>query len=260
MEQVGPIATVVMSRPPVNAVDEAMYRELRDGFNRLACEYPSARIALLRSDVKHFCAGNDLGDFATMTPENAPLRMQGVREAFWAIHDCPLPVIAVVHGVALGTGLAIAASADMIICSNTSSFGLPELSVGVLGGARHLARLVPQQLVRRMFFTADSISGAELAAAGGAVMSVPEEDLLDASRRLAERIARHSPSAIKLGKRALNQIEAMDLKNGYELEQGYTGDMSGLADAKEALAAFRERRTPAFAPARSEGPVRSGLR
>lgn len=239
---------VTLDRPPVNAVDEATYAEIRDIFNGLRMAFPDGRVVVLEGTGKHFCAGNDLADFETMTSANAPGRMQLVREAFWAIRDCPLPVIAVVHGSALGTGLALAASADLIVAAEDARIGLPEVSVGVMGGARHLARLLPQQLVRLMFLTADPLSGAELARLGGAVAAVPADKLRDAARELALRIARHSPNAVRVGKRALNQIEAMDLKSGYEAEQGYTGDMADHPDAKEALAAFRERRPPSYAP------------
>lgn len=239
---------VTLDRPPVNAVDEATYAEIRNTFNGLRAAFPDGRVVVLEGKGPHFCAGNDLADFETMTSANAPGRMQLVREAFWAIRDCPLPVIAAVHGSALGTGLALAASADLIVAAEDARIGLPEVSVGVMGGARHLSRLLPQQLVRLMFLTADPLSGAELARLGGAVAAVPAGQLPDSAREVALRIARHSPTAVRVGKRALNQIEAMDLKSGYEAEQGYTGDMVDHPDAKESLAAFREKRPPTYAP------------
>jgi enoyl-CoA hydratase len=245
----GPLIIVTLDRPPVNAVDLATYAEIRDTFNGLREAFPDGRVIVLEGAGRHFCAGNDLGDFETMTSANAPERMQGVREAFWAVRDCPLPVVAAVQGSALGTGLAIAASADLIVAAENAQFGLPELSVGVMGGARHLARLVPQQFVRKMFLTADPVSGAELAKVGGVAEAVPCNELAAAARALALRIAWHSPTAARVGKRALNQIEAMDLKSGYEAEQGYTGDMADHPDAREALAAYREKRAPRYAPA-----------
>jgi enoyl-CoA hydratase len=245
----GPVLVVTLDRPPVNAVDLQMYTEIRDTFNGLRRQYPEARVVLLQGAGRHFCAGNDLEDFATMSSLNSPERMQGVREAFWSIHDCPLPVIALVHGAALGTGLALAASADLIVAAEDAQFGLPEVSVGVMGGARHLARLVPQQIVRRMFLTSDPASGAELAQWGGVVSAVPHDGLAAAGRALAARVARHSANTLRVGKRALNQIEHLDLKQGYEAEQGYTGDLADHPDAKEALLALVEKRPPAFAPA-----------
>jgi enoyl-CoA hydratase len=247
IEDRGSAVEVLMNRPNVNAVNIQMYSELRDCFNGLHTAFPGARVVILRGEGKHFCAGNDLDDFRTMTSANAPQRMQGVREAFWAIHDCVLPVIAMVQGAALGTGLALAASSDLIVASEDSRFGLPEVSVGVMGGARHLARLVPQQIVRYMFLTSAPMSGAELASFGGVLRAVPSEELYAATCDLAGKIAQHSATALRIGKRALNQIEAMDLKQGYEAEQGYTGDMADHPDAKEALLAMAERRAPSYA-------------
>jgi enoyl-CoA hydratase len=242
----GPLAVVTMDRPPVNAVNLMMYTEIRDTFHGLRDQHPTTRVAILQARGRHFCAGNDLGEFATMTSVNAPRRMQAVREAFWAIHDCPLPVVALVHGCALGTGLALAASADLVIAADDAQFGLPEVSVGVMGGARHLARLVPQQWVRLMFLTAEPVSGKDLASVGGVALTVPADELAERGRAVALRIAAHSPEAIRIGKRALNQIESMDLKSGYEAEQGYTGDLADHPHAKEALLAVREHRPAAY--------------
>jgi len=143
------ILEVLLARQPVNAVDVDMYIEIAALFSQPDRFAPKARVIVLRGDGPHFCAGNDLDEFATMTPENGTERMWRVREAFFAIQDCPLPVIGATHGAVLGTGLAIAASCDFVVATRDARFGLPELTVGVMGGARHLARLAPQPLVRR---------------------------------------------------------------------------------------------------------------
>jgi enoyl-CoA hydratase/carnithine racemase len=205
------------------------------------------RAIVLSGAGKHFCAGNDLGEFATMTTDNGTERMWRVREAFFAIQDCPVPVIAAVHGAALGTGLAIAASCDFVVATGDARFGLPELTVGVMGGARHLARMAPQPLVRRMFLTGEHLTARQFADAGGAVIVAPAEQLIDAARAFAGRIAACSPTAVRLAKQILNRIEDMDLKAGYAFEQGFTVRMSGHPDSKEALNAFAERRAARYA-------------
>lgn len=130
----GHVAVVNLAHPPVNAVTETMYQEIRHLFGNTAEYLPDARaIVLTGGESKHFCGGSDLNGFAELTPENAPERMRTVREAFWAIYDCPLPVIAAVHGAALGTGLAIAASCDMVIAAEGAKIGLPEVAVGMMG-------------------------------------------------------------------------------------------------------------------------------
>ena len=240
------VATVTMRRPPVNSVTQPMYAEIKDVFSRIEEYAPDARVVILVGEGKHFCGGNDLTEFKTLTPENSRVRMMAVREAFWAIYDSALPVIAAVRGVAVGTGLALAASCDLVVAASGARFGLPEIQVGVMGGAKHLSRLVPQGVVRRMHYTAEMLPAEELVQYGGIVSVVPSEQLEVAAIELAHGITRHSPVAIKIAKRSLNQIEYMDLKSGYQFEQGLTAELSGYEDAKEAVRAFFERREPQY--------------
>jgi enoyl-CoA hydratase len=239
------IAVVQLDRPPVNAVNQDMYREIKARFEELGARDDLSAIILTGSG-KHFCAGNDLEEFKTLSPVNSLARMREVREAFWAIHDCPVPVIAAVHGVALGTGLALVASCDFAIAAEDAQLGVTEISVGVMGAAKHLARLVPQPVVRAMFFTGDPMPVTEIQRLGGVIEVVPAERLLEEAMRWARAVTRHSPLAIRFAKQALNRIEFMELKPGYEYEQGLTGELSGSKDAKEALAAFFEHRAPAY--------------
>lgn len=240
------VATVTMARPPVNAVSQSMYAELTSLFSDIDRHAPDARAVVLVGRGKHFCGGNDLEEFRSLTPENAPARMLEVRRAFWALYDCALPVIAAVRGVAVGTGVALAASCDLVVAAQGARFSLPEIGVGVMGGAKHLSRLVPQGVVRRMHYTGDQVPVEDLVQYGGIVRVVPSDELEPAATELAHRIARHSPVAIKMAKRSLNSIEFLDLKSGYELEQGLTGELSAYDDAKEAVRAFFERREPQY--------------
>lgn len=240
------VATITMNRPPANAVHRDMYIELATLFRDPDQMGKSVRAIILRGAGPHFCAGNDLQEFASMTPDNGTERMWRVRDAFFAIQDCPVPVLGAVHGAALGTGLAIAASCDFVIAADDARFGLPELTVGVMGGARHLARMAPQPLVRRMFFTGEHLRATALAAAGGAIETCPGAELAERALSYARRIASLSPTAVRLSKQILNRIETMDLRAGYEFEQGFTVKMSGHPDSKEALRAFSEHRDPKY--------------
>lgn len=240
------IATVAMDRPPVNAVDQSMYAQIRDVFGNLNEYLPDARVVLVKSAGRHFCGGNDLSEFATMDPVNAPFRMRLVREAFAAIYECPVPTVGVVRGVAFGTGLAIAASCDLLVCSETARFGTPEVGVGVMGGARHLARLVPTSIVRLMYLTADPVSATELQRYGGVAAVVADDQLDSEALALAGRIARHSATALRFAKESLNAIEWMELKAGYEREQQLTARLSGTADGREAVRAVIEKRSASY--------------
>jgi enoyl-CoA hydratase len=240
------VATVTMRRPPVNAVDLLMYRELRSLFVEIDQVCPRVRAVVLTGEGKHFCAGNDLDDFATMDSDNVRERMFHVREAFFAIQECVVPVVGAVAGAALGTGMAIAASCDFVVASEDATFGLPELSVGVHGGARHLGRLVTQPVVRWMFFTGKRLSGSEMHALGAVVAVVPRDEVLASAQREAARIAAYSPTAVRMGKKGLNDIEFVDIRRGYEHEQGLTARMMAYPDSKIALHASRVGETPVY--------------
>lgn len=240
------IATVWLSRPPVNAVNQEMYREIKALFDDPGQFGGGVKVVVLTGDGKHFCAGNDLAEFATLTPDNSDARMAEVRAAFFAIQDCPVPVIAAVHGAAFGTGLAIAASCDFVVTADDARFGTPEVSVGVMGGGRHLARLVPEPWVRWMYFTAEPIRGDQLVRLGGALVTGPREELLDLAYRHARLIARHSGPVLAMAKRSLNAVESMDLQPGYALEQSLTGEICGHPDSMEAVRATLEQRPPVY--------------
>jgi enoyl-CoA hydratase len=240
------IATVWLDRPPVNAVDQDMYREIRDFFDALDEHLPEARAVVLTGKGRHFCGGNELAEFQTMNPQNAAERMLTVRQAFFAISDAPVAVIAAVRGVALGTGLAIAGSCDLVIAAEGARFGLPEVNVGLMGGAKHASRLVPPSIVRYLHLTGDPLPAEELHRLGGVLKVVPDDQLLVEAYAVAARIVRHSPVTLRFAKQSLNAIEYMELKAGYTFEQGLSGELSGFADAKEAVNAFVERRPPVY--------------
>ena len=247
IEDRGAVAVVTMNRPPVNAVDTEMCHEIKAFFSRVDELLPQVRVLVLRGEGSQFCAGHDFKEFASLTPRNSPARQKLVRETFAAVYDCPVPVIAAVQGVAVGTGVALAACCDSIVCAESARFGVPEVGVGVMGGARHMRRLVPEQVMRTLYFTADYATAADLFAYGGIYKVVPDEDLLDAALALADRIAVHSRAVLRHAKESLNTIEFMDLKSGYESEQRITTRLSAHPDSLEARNAAFERRTPDYA-------------
>lgn len=240
------VAFVALHRPPVNAVSQEMYREIEQLFRQLATNTEIFAV-VLSGKGKHFCGGNDLVEFRSLDSENSSHRMFEVRRAFWAIYDCPLPVIGAVHGAALGTGLALAASCDFIIAAEGARIGLPEISVGVMGGAKHLRRLVPEPVLRWMFLSGEPASLDLLHRLGAVLDVVPESNLLKEAEGRARRLARHAGVSVRIGKRTLNAIETMDLKHGYEFEQASTGLLANYADSQEARDALVAHREPRFA-------------
>lgn len=240
------VGIVTVDRPPVNAVSLQLYGEIADTFEALN-DRDDVRVAILRAEgEKAFMAGNDLNEFATMEPDNAGERMRQVRESFWSVYDCRVPVVGAINGPALGSGLCYAAVCDALVAAEEATFGLPEIDVGVMGGAKHLSLLVPRMVVRYMHYTGATLTAEEMKQYGAVIEVVPRERLLRTAMELAERIAKKSPIATRFAKESLNKIEYMDLKEGYEFEQSLTGELSGYEDSKEAARAFFEKREPVF--------------
>ncbi len=211
------VALVTMARPPVNAVSQQMYREIAAAFGPKSPFLDRAKVVVLRGAGRHFCAGNDLDEFGTLSPENSDERMLEVRTAFFAIQDCPVPVVGAVHGAALGTGLAIAASCDFVVAAEDARFGTPEVGVGVMGGARHLGRLLPQPWVRWMYFTAEPLSAEQMRSLGAVVEVVPREELEATALRHARLISRYSVVVLRTAKRAFDRVRTHGAAVGVHL-------------------------------------------
>ena len=160
--------------------------------------------------------------------------------------ECRKPVIAAINGAALGAGLAVAASCDILLASETAVLGLPEIDVGLLGGGRHSMRLFGHSRTRRMMFTGYRVPAEELYRLGIVEACLPQEKLMDAAMELAKEIAGKSPIAMGLAKHAINTIETMSLRDGYRFEQNMTTELSKYEDSKEAMMAFVEKRAPVF--------------
>ena len=155
-------------------------------------------------------------------------------------------MIAAINGAALGAGLAVAASCDILYCANEAVLGLPEIDVGLLGGGKHSQRLFPHSTLRRMMLTGYRVPGPELFRLGVVEASVPRAELMATVMVVARQIAGKSPAAIRLAKRTLNTIEDMSLRDGYRYEQNMTTELGDHPDSAEAQAAFREKRQPEF--------------
>lgn len=118
--------------------------------------------------------------------------------------------------------------------------------MGVLGGVKFAARLVPELAVRRMFLTAERVDATAFAGMGAAITVVPHDRLETATRTLARRLATKSSVALRFAKRAMNAVEHMDMKNGYEYEQTFTIRMAERPEAKEAVNAVLEKRAATY--------------
>ena len=138
------ITTVTIDFPPVNGIPVKGWFDLADAV-LAAGRDPSVHVVVLRAENRGFCAGVDIKE-ADRDPGAMVAVNRGCHAAFGAVYDCPVPVIAAVHGFCLGGGIGIVGNADVIVASNDAEFGLPEVARGALGAATHLSRLVPPRM------------------------------------------------------------------------------------------------------------------
>jgi enoyl-CoA hydratase len=234
------IAEIVMDNPPVNALTVAGWFELADAL-ALAGEDDAVRVVILAAEGRGFNAGVDIKEMQQTEGFTALVGANhGCFAAFAAVYDCEVPVIAAVHGYCLGGGVGLVGNSDIVIASDDATFGLPEVDRGALGAATHLARLVPQQRMRAMVYTAKPATAAELHHYGSVLDVVPREELRDAAMALATEIAAKSGVVIRAAKQSLNGIDPIDVKRSYRYEQGFTFELnlSGVADeARDAFVA-----------------------
>jgi len=243
----GFVATVTLNSPPVNALTRVLNDELTLALDQIS-ESDDVRAVILTGRGKVFCAGADLKGRAEAIkgPGDPSAHYRRTRECFHAIRECAKPVVIALNGAALGAGLAIAASGDILIASETAVLGMPEIDVGLMGGGRHAMRLFPHSRLRRMALTGMRVDAAELYRLGVVEACVAATELMPAALAIATSIASKSPLASRLFKHTLNTIEDMSLRDGYRYEQDMTTQISKTADAREAQLAFREKRAPVF--------------
>lgn len=226
------VSVVTVDHPPVNALPVQGWYDLADAL-RAAGRDPEVRCVVLTAAGRGFNAGVDIKEMQRDSGHGTLIGAnRGCFEAFAAVYECEVPVVAAVHGFCLGGGIGLAGNADAIVASDDATFGLPELDRGALGAATHLARLVPQHLMRTLYYTSRTATAAELHAHGSVWKVVPRAELHDAALELAGEIARKDGYLIRLAKAAINGIDPVDVRRSYRFEQGFTfeADLSGAAD------------------------------
>ncbi|SPE63735.1 Carnitinyl-CoA dehydratase [Streptomyces netropsis] len=226
------IAVVTVDFPPVNAVPVRGWYELA-GAVRAAGADPAVRCVVLAAAGRGFNAGVDLKEIQRGPGHRALIGAnRGCAAAFSAVYDCEVPVVAAVRGFCLGGGIGLVGNADAVVAAEDATFGLPELDRGALGAATHLARLVPQHLLRTLYYTSRTVTARELHRHGSVWRVVPPGELLTAALELAREIAAKDGSLIRLAKAALNGIDPVDVHRGYRFEQGFTFEaaLTGVAD------------------------------
>jgi enoyl-CoA hydratase/carnithine racemase len=252
------VADVRLNRPDKrNALDPAMFEALITAGERLTSQ-PGLRAVVLSGAGPDFCAGLDFASFqamrdgdrvsalAQLPPSAGPARAAGQRAVYvWA--ELPVPVIAAVHGNALGGGLQITLGADIRIVAPDSRLSVLEMAWGIIPdmtGTQLLPELVGRDVAKELTYTGRIISGEEAVRIGLATRAAP--DPLAAALAMAKDIAGRSPHAVRAAKRLLDLAGRTDLASGFAAEQEEIRALIGSPNQVEAVTARFEKRTPVF--------------
>lgn len=240
------VATVLFDRPPVNAQNRRSREELTWVFDTLG-DRDDVRVVILTGAGDVFSAGADIKERVGLAAEPGDYIRHNrlTRESFYAITDCAKPVIGAINGPAIGAGYAVMACCDILLASENAFVQMPEIDVGLAGGAKFL-QLFPRSKARLMFFTGRRVPASELYRLGVVEACVPRAALMDAALGIAREIAEKSPIAVTKAKRAFNTVEEMPHRDGYRFEQSVTVELSKTEDTREAQRAFLEKRRPEF--------------
>jgi enoyl-CoA hydratase len=231
------VVVVTVDFPPVNALPVAGWFALADAVTAAGRD-PATHVVVLRAAGRGFCAGVDIKEIQRDGPEALVGANHGCHAAFGAVYDCAVPVIAAVQGFCLGGGIGLVGNADVVVASDDATFGLPEVDRGALGAATHLARLVPQHLMRAMYYTAATVPADTLHHYGSVYRVVTPGELDGAALAVAKQIAAKDPRVIRAAKAAINGIDPQDVHRGYRYEQGFTFELNLTGSADEARRRF----------------------
>jgi enoyl-CoA hydratase len=244
----GPVAVWTLNRPQqLNALNGALIAELGHMVEAVQHRDEVRCVILTGSGEKAFVAGADIKEFADFNgAEGRALAERGQRTLFDAIALSRTPFIAAIGGFALGGGLELALACHIRIASDTARMGLPEVTLGLIpgyGGTQRLARIVGTGRAMDMILSARMVKADEALSMGlvGQVVELPE--LLERALDMAGRLTANSPNAQAA---AIRAVQSSGSAEGFEVEIDQFGRCFEHPDFKEGVAAFLEKRKPAF--------------
>lgn len=243
------VVTVTLNRPHrKNAMNPTMFGELREAFRQISANPDADRVVVVTGAGGAFCSGADLSELDQVTIHQLSW-MRQVGEAAAALHNLPQPVIAKVVGVAAGAGCNLALGCDLIVASDdarfTEIFAKRGLTID-FGGSYVLPRLIGIHKAKELAFFADIISAKEALDLGIVNRVVPAGDIDAFVDDWARRLAAGPPLALSMTKKLLNQSYSATVEQALENEAQAQTVNFNTADAAEAMAAFAEKRDPAF--------------
>lgn len=245
----GAIAILTLNRPEaMNALNDQLIADLTQAVDTVD-EDSKIRVLVITGGDKVFAAGGDIKAMLACGPWEARDYVNPIHKVFNAIAELPKPTIAAISGFALGGGVELSLTCDFRIAAQNAKFGFPEINLGIFpaaGGSQRLPRQVGMSKAKELMFTGDTI-GADTALAIGLVDKVVgKEELMEATLKMAEKLAAKPPLAIRNLKQSMHNVNYMDLNMGLKTELEIMVSLFATEDQKEGMLAFTEKRKPDF--------------
>lgn len=244
------IAMMTLNRPTVmNAINRELLHRLEERVAALRFD-PSVRVVIITgSGSKAFCAGADLKERSTLSPEEVKTFLHTIGCLYQELEQLDKAVIGVINGVALGGGLELALTADIRIAADTAIMGFPETQLAIIpgaGGTQRLPRLVGKGTAKEMIFSGQPIDAQKALSLGLVNKVLPADQLIAGSRKMAATIAQAGPIAIQQAKSAIDKGLEADLHTGLAIESKAYSICIPTQDRLEGLTAFKEKRQPVY--------------
>jgi enoyl-CoA hydratase/carnithine racemase len=246
----GSIVKLTLNRSDAaNALSGKLINDLTEALDDVTAQGDVRCIILTGAGEKAFCAGADLKERLAMTEEDVPLAVAKIGALTAKIAAMPIPVVAVLNGVAFGGGLEIALACDIRIASNSIQVGLTETGLGIIpgaGGTQRLPRLIGEGNAKNMILRAKRITATEAYRIGLLQEIYPQDELETMSYQISREIARNAPIAVVQAKQAINDGMQVPLEEGLTIEKSYYQTTIATLDRVEGLRAFQEKRPPVY--------------
>jgi enoyl-CoA hydratase len=248
LERKGAVGLITLNRPQaLNALSASLIRDLGAALDELEADGAIGAIVITGSD-KAFAAGADIKEMADRSYMDVYLS-DFITKGWERVGTCRKPVVAAVAGYALGGGCEIAMMCDTIIAADTAKFGQPEITIGTIpgsGGTQRLTRAVGKAKAMEMCLTGRMMDAAEAERSGLVSRIVPAAELVDEALKVAGKIAAMSRPAVLMAKEAVNRAHETTLAEGIRFERRLFHSTFATEDQKEGMAAFIEKRKPAY--------------
>lgn len=243
------VAYLMIQSPPANALSSQLIKDLDKHLSELEANQ-EVKAVVIHGEGRFFSAGADIKEFTSLQADSQyeSLAKNG-QKVFQRLEDFPIPVIAAIHGAALGGGLELAMACHIRVVGENAKLGLPELSLGIIpgfAGTQRLPRYVGTAKAYEMILTGDPISGSEAVRVGLANQAVADDTVLEVATKLAEKIAGKSKPTIEQVMHLVSYSRSDKFLEGVEKEAEAFGTVFGNEDAKEGVQAFLEKRKPSF--------------